>query len=404
MINDGGVEVRAARADEADEALRVLCASFALNFDAARPIYYRDPFFDLSHKRLLLTPEDGLVSCLTLVPAQLRVGAAWVPLGGIAGMATRPDLQGRGWGGRLLAATLPALAEELHYPISGLFPAFDAFYRRFGWETASGVSHWQGSPGDLPAHAEAQFVRPLPPDAAPERASVRQLWAAVGETGACQRDERRWQIIEAAQPARVWIVYQPPGETVTGYAIFEETADGGGLTVRLLEMRGATPEARRGLLGYLAQRTPPSAPLTWAASEDDLRLFELTGGSVTRGPGMMLRLVDLAAALAAVYAVNLAPILTQTGRSLTVRAEDSLRPENERPVRLTPTGVVLGAEADRDWIAADIRALARLYLGDCRASELHAQGLLRASSPPALDLADLLFPQRHPFVAPLDQF
>ena len=401
-----GIEVRAVRAEEADDALRVLCAAFGLSYEAARPIYYQDPFFDLSHKRLLRTPEDGILSCLTVVPTQIQVGAARVALGGIAGVATWPGRQRQGWASRLLAATVPALAEELGYPLSGLFPSVESFYQRFGWETASRTPAWRGRVADLPSGAEAAFVRPLAPASAPDRASVRRIHAAAEWTGACTRDDRRWRIIEAALPEREWIGFQAPSGPVTGYAIWERLPESGGEapTIRLLEMRGMTPEARRGLVGYLARHLPPTAPLEWATSVIDRETFGLPEVPVTRGQGMMLRIVDLPAALAAVHALNVAPVLAGTGRALTVRAVDPLRPENERPVRLTESEVAPGSDADRDWIAVDIRALAQSYLGACSPSELHSQERLRASSPSALALADALFPVRCPFVAPLDQF
>src|ERR1700712_1270794 len=84
---------RAARAAETEAVLETLCAAFALNADAARPIFYADPYYDLTYKRVLLTPQAGIVSCLTIVPALIRVGGIPVPAGGIAGVATHPKYQ-----------------------------------------------------------------------------------------------------------------------------------------------------------------------------------------------------------------------------------------------------------------------------------------------------------------------
>ena len=398
MGNDGGLEIRAARAEEADDTLRVLCAAFGLSFDAARPFFYRDPFFDLSHKRLLRTAEDGILSCLTVVPTQIRVGNAWVPLGGIAGMATRPDRQREGWGGRLLAATVPALADELGYPLSGLFPATEDFYRRFGWETASRTARWRGRCDALPTCPESRFARPLNPDDGAEREAIHRIAAMTGRTGTCERDPRRWQIIEAA-PEREWLVYQAPGEPVTGYAAYEKSVEGAAVTLHLRELRALTPTAPQGLIGHFARYPLPDAQMDWLD-----RRRSVGAGRRYSEPGMMLRLTDLTAALAAIHAANLAPVLGEEDRTLTVRARDPLRPANQCPVRLTAAGVESGTDTDPDWIAADIRDLAPLYLGHHTPSDVQARGRLRASSPAALALADQLFPPRAPFVAPLDQF
>lgn len=409
MSDDTGVEIRAVRAEEADDTLHVLCAAFGLSYEAARPIYYQDPFFALSHKRLLRTPDDGIISCLTVIPTRIRVGAAWVPAGGIAGMATRPDRRRQGWGSRLLAATASALADELHYPLSPLFARSESYYGRLGWETVSDTALWRGRLADLPDSAEAAFVRPLGTDDGEARAALHSLQAAEVScrTGTCARDDRRWRIIEGIDgplPGREWVVFQPPGEPVSGYACYELATEGGESVLRVQEMHGATASARRGLVGYFAVRTALADSLEWPTTTSDLGAFGLSPDTTTREPGMMLRLTDLPAALAATHAANLAPVLVPSGCTLTLRATDSIRPENERPVRLTAAGVSPGAETDTDWIAADIRVLAKLYLGYCIPSDAQAQGRLQASSPVALALADALFPARAPFVAPLDQF
>ena len=70
--------------------------AFELNVDAARPIYYGDPYYDLSHKRVLNVPGAGILSCLTVVPLGVRIGGVPVPAGGIAGVATQPEFQRQG--------------------------------------------------------------------------------------------------------------------------------------------------------------------------------------------------------------------------------------------------------------------------------------------------------------------
>jgi predicted acetyltransferase len=393
------VEIRAARPEEADDMLRVLCAAFGMPFDAARPIFYRDPFFDLSHKRLLRTPEDGIVSCLTVIPCHVRVGAAWVPLGGIAGVATQPSQQARGYAGRLLQATIGTLADELRYPLSGLFALSEERYRRLGWETST-----QASCRILAAIPRPPGVPSARAATAADRASVRALHAShSGErTGDCLRDDRRWRLIEAA--ARECAVVGPPGG-VTGYAFWERRGD----AVHLLEMAGPV-DARRGLMDFLGRGQGKIAALEWTAPPGEWRALGLSEaepeGAVdcVPPPGLMLRLTDAAAALEAVHGANLASVLAACGRTLTVRPADPVRRENNLPLRLTPAGVSAGRASDADWIAADVRALAPVYFGLRTPSQAREAGHLTASSPQALALADALFPPRHPFVAPLDQF
>ena len=387
-------EARAARPDEAEAVLQTIAAAFDLNADAARPIYRADPYYDLSHKRVLSLPEDGVVSCLTVVPLELRVGGIPVSCGGVAGVATRPERQGRGHAGTLVAATVPALWDELGYPLSLLHAASAPFYRRFGWETATENRPWSAVPGSLPqARASAQ-VRPA---ANADWPIIQRLQEELTrhDTGACLRDARRWRLIHLPIPGRETCVAEASG-SIVGYAILER-----GDVLTVLEMHGRTPDARQALLSFLARR--PEPVVTWPASSILLPAFGLPLPEAAPEADALLRIVDLPTALSAVHAALYAPVLAERDSSLTLLATDPLRSANEHPQRLTPTGVIPGSLTDPDWLKAPIGTLAQLYLGYRLPSQALAAGDLDAASPETLALADRLFPLRFPHVAPLDQ-
>ncbi len=405
-------EARAARPEDAESVLQTLCAAFGIDPDSARPLFYRDPFFDLIHKRVLTTPEHGVVSTLTVVPSVLRVGDALVPTAGIAGVATSPRHQRCGHAGRLLSATVGALADELPYPLAALFPYSYGFYRRFGWATASRALVWSGPTACLPPYREAACVRPIRAQAGPDRAAVRRLHegATRTRTGACRRDARRWSVIEDLTPSRQTVVYEEHAGAIDGYLFFEPQKSGAQSTVIVQEMHARTDSARRGLVGFLARRAEATR-VEWEASPEDLQRFGLLSlpsqecqPQITSKPGMMLRLIDVPAALGLLHPARFAPILKPSGQTLTLRAADALRPANTQPIRLHATGVHAGSHADRDWLAADVSVLSQLYVGYLTPSEAASLGSLTASSPEALLLADRLFPARQPFVSPVDQF
>jgi predicted acetyltransferase len=207
-------------------------------------------------------------------------------------------------------------------------------------------------------------------------------------------------------------VYQGRAGAVEGYLSYESETTSDVQTVTVHEICGATESARRALVGWVARFGEHRAQVVWEASPQDLQhfglfslpFFEGSQPQIALRPGMMLRLVDLAGALSRMHGTHYAPVLDNTGGTLTIRASDAIRSQNERPVRLHRSGVHAGVQTDREWIAADISVLAQLYVGYQTPSEAAALGLLRVSSPETLALADRLFPARQPYVSPMDQF
>ncbi len=384
----------AARPEDAENALHTLCAAFELDADLARPIFYGDPYFELSHKRLLSLPDAGVVSALTIVPTRLRVGGVPVPCGGVAGVATRPEWQRRGYAGSLLSQTVTDLWDDLGYPLSLLHPVSAPFYRQFGWEYATHDFLWQAVPAALPRHPEARHVRPARDTDWPIICDLASKLTA-SDTGAFARDLRRWSLIRLPLPGREAYVFDAAG-TVTGYALWERTD-----TLTVLEMHGQTAEARHGLCGLLASQ--PELMASWRAAPAHIAAFGLAPSPDPPTPGVMLRIVDLAGALSAVHERLYGAVLRDEGTTLTLRASDLVRAANTAPVRLSGAGIEPGSPRDRPWLRADIRVLAQLYLGYQTPSEAHTLGLVSCDSPETLALADRLFPTRLPVIAPLDQ-
>ena len=388
------MNLHAARPEDAENALRTLCAAFELDADLARPIFYGDPYFELSHKRLLTLPDAGIVSALTIVPTRLRVGGVPVPCGGVAGVATRPEWQRRGYAGSLLSQTVTDLWDDLGYPLSLLHPVSAPFYRQFGWEYATHDFLWQAVPASLPRHHEARHVRPARAADWPIICDLASKLTA-SDTGAFARDLRRWSLIRLPLPGREACVFDDAG-TVTGYALWERTD-----TLTVLEMHGQTAAARHGLSGFLASQ--PELLVCWHAAPSHIAAFGLPPSPDLPTPGVMLRIVDLARALSAVHERLYGAVLRDEGRALTLQALDPIRAANTAPVRLSGAGVEPGSPRDHSWLRADIRVLAQLYLGYQTPSESHALGLVACDSPETLALADRLFPARLPVIAPLDQ-
>jgi predicted acetyltransferase len=394
---------------ETEQFLEVFCAAFQLDRDAARPLFYRDPFFNLSFKRICLIPVDDssstrAVSCLTVVPAPLRVGSAVVPMTGIAGVATLPELRRRGYAAALLTDTIRkgcGAATELSFPIMGLFPADPDYYARFGFAHASTAHKWTCARTALPQgdFSGLRLADPLNPF---DACAIVCLQSALcrTRTGACVRGTARWRVINEMVAGRETMIF-PEADGIGGYLHIER--DPKRSTIVVHEMHALSKAAAGALLAFLGAQTDFDA-VEWYAASDDLDYFDAASlGTVSADPDAMMRIVDLKAAFDAVHSELYAPALAGGGRSLTVMARDAINAENEQPVTIDADGVrhgVIGTHA----IAGDIGTITQLFVGYRTPAQLHATGALHITDPQSLALAEALFPPRNPQIPALDRF
>jgi predicted acetyltransferase len=88
---------------------------------------------------------------------------------------------------------------------------------------------------------------------------------------------------------------------------------------------------------------------------------------------------------------------------LVLDLSDDVIPENSGEYTVADGQVARGAEAGES-VSLDVRQLAQLYAGYLPARDLARHGLLRASSPKAMDLLETLFPLGDPWLSGPDHF
>jgi len=295
---DASLQFRAVTIGETEQFLDVFSAAFRLNRDAARPLFYRDPFFDLRLKRVCLD-AGAIVSCLTVVPCRLRVGTGVVSMAGIAGVSTRPESRRRGYAGALLTDTIQKSFSELSFPISGLFPAEPLYYARFGWTHASRSTLWTIRHDALPAEAAAGVVRPITPSHPADIGAIAALHDAItrGRTGACYRGTMRWRVIHEMMAGRDTYVVDSD-DRVDAYMHIEIDVNRKSIVIH--EMHASTKSAAAALLRFIADQ-PDIETVEWFADSADVEYFGLLGTATsTVDPDAMLRITDVHAALTAV--------------------------------------------------------------------------------------------------------
>ncbi len=284
-------EARAARSEDIDGLVGLLCEAFDLPFEPAREIVLGDPYFDLTRKRVLADSAGCVVACLTVTDQVMWIGRARVPVAGIAGVTTRLDVRGQGLAGALLRDTLAFLRGE-GYGLTALLAPDPRCYRRLGWEHAGLHAHLIAPARHLPRRGEPRRVRLATPADIPAMSALYDA-ASREVTGSCIRDARRWDYLWRLQHDRFVACF----DEVEGYALCEQREqEAGDLTVA--EIVAATERARAALVSQLAgMARGGKVHYTGARRVAEDSGLAVRCATIVEEPGPMFRVVDLARAL-----------------------------------------------------------------------------------------------------------
>lgn len=395
-------EIRNARPDEVEEALALQRAAF----DLSDP----DPTPHLGRSRdLRVVVADGrIVSCLTLAHAELCMRGARIPMGAVRHVATHPDEQNKGYASALMRDSLRWMRRQ-GLVTSVLFPFSFRYYRKLGYELGGNHLHFWCRPNCVPVYAEGRDARPA---ALEDSDALARFYAQRGPASACCicRDDARWREILSDPRLSVIVV----GESaLRGYAVTMEARDHyGGPVLQVMDMTAGDPAAWRALLGRLSQAAVES--LEWFASETDLAESGLMRspaplregfkprGIATIRPMFQFRVVDVEQALQARSAT-----FPDGQYRLALRVHDELADENPTAIAVHGTGPgaeIRRARASDPYLEMEIQIFSQLFCGYLSAGDALSQGLVRASSPLAHEVAEQLFPAGDPFISELDRF
>ena len=173
-----------------------------------------------------------------------------------------------------------------------------------------------------------------------------------------------------------------------GYALYavrgDRDDDGPAGEVVVRELVAAAPEARAALWAFLLDQDL-TRTLEWALAPPDeplwLMLTDPDASRVALAPSLWVRLVDVAAALAArTYASD---------PDVVLEVADAFCPWNAGRYRLTGGGCAR-TEAEAD-LALDVAALGAAYLGGTLLTELAGAGRVAELRPGALERASAAF-------------
>lgn len=402
---------------------------------------------------VLVTEVDGRIAgAAKLYSMTQHITGLPVPMMGLAAVAVAPDHRRQGIAARLCQEAVETAAARGD-AISVLYPFRPDYYQRLGWGlTGHLVEHRFATVAlvDLAGDPAVSQVRParLPADGP----AIAAVYAEVAgrSHGPIARDERVWAYRISGQelgvlpvdPERAWtgggdprravLVHQVVDGAIDGYALlrYRPSDDPAGRKVVIRELISRSPEAYRGLLGWVARKAeqwpralhyarpgerfadrlrdprPPGSP--------GARSLYFPAGRIIRGP--MLRILDVERALQTRRWFD-GPRRTTPDPpiDLQVRVRDELRPANSGMwfVTIAGEGSGVAARAGPAEVAArrgsealpsidtDIATFSRVWAGELLPSEAAELGLGRLSGDK--DLLDAAFSTRHrPWL--LDEF
>jgi predicted acetyltransferase len=351
---------------------------------------------DLDLVRLI--EEDGDVrASAAVLPLEVFVDGRTVPMGGIAAVATDPAYRRRGFAGELMRDVLRTMRERgIH--LSALWPFAHAFYRAYGWELAGEAIAYTLKPTDLPTSGEQRRVRAYREEDLPEMMGLFEEEAA--RLSCCvRRSEGRWRDLLSRKDWKA-AVYERE-ERLQGYILYKMSDWREGRdparTLSVQELVWGTVGAREALISFLAAQDPLVFEIKHSTPRGE-PLHPYLRNSYVKAeiePEFMLRLVDVEGALKYLSRTPEAPLVLEVS--------DDVIAENTGSYTVGDGEVVRGAEAEAR-VSLDVRQLAQLYAGYLPAGRLARHGLVKSSSPEALELLEALFPVDDPWVYPPDHF
>lgn len=387
------------------------------SLEKRREFYTDHPRFSLRDVRV--GELDGrTVASLVLYPLVAWVRGTRVPVTGIGSVAVSPEHRRRGVAETLLRATLRELRQR-GTAFAALYPFRGSFYRKYGWGVIEVVHELAVSPANLPASDEMRWVRRL---MLPDRAAVQSLYERVAQQQGHWALERRqeWWERRLWTYEGDWVVYEGRRRgQIDGYVFYEADAGKGPfeLSITVKEFVAGTPDAHRGLVGYLASLSDQVKELHLAAPADNAWLATLRTGETLRpgealslltetghvANGMMLRITDVKAALESL------PLPPGARGEVVLEVRDDVLTANARTWRVVAkegrlaVGGETGRRARAPRLTVPIEVLAPLVAGTLPAARGAEAGLFD-STHGAAEIVEPWFRGRTPFVHPLNGF
>jgi len=196
-----------------------------------------DDEFDRIADPFGLFAGDDLRSVCAHYGFETHLRGEWVPMAGLAAVATPPEYRREGHVRRMVEASLDRWRGE--FPLAALWPFSRAYYEQFGWATANTAYEYR-----IPV-SELTFARGSA-DGRPRRVSPDD-WGALDrayeartadETLGLRRDEEWWRERVLDDGGRYVYAWERDGD-IRGYVAYSFESTGDGMGDRRIDVTGA---------------------------------------------------------------------------------------------------------------------------------------------------------------------
>ncbi|MEI7768359.1 MAG: GNAT family N-acetyltransferase [Chloroflexales bacterium] len=343
--------------------------------------------------------DGAQVAQLELIPLRLETGRGAIAAAGIGSVASAPEGRRRGHVAALLRHSCDELRES-GVALAVLYPFKRGFYGRYGWATFMERRVYQGPPASFASfrYAPGRFHAAGPDQIADFDLIYRS--ALRGRFGPTLRDDAWWRGVlrgwdGKAHSAYIW---RDEGGSPRSFLIYRVVPDAAGRRLECQDIVALDPTARAQLFAFFAGHEDQVAQVRFKAPADaPVNLLMPEPLDCTVEPHFMLRLVDVAAALAG-YAFP----ADLSGR-LRIGVCDDWIPEHNAVFDLELAGgraAVRRQPADSPVdISCDVRVLTQIYSRYLRPRTAAAFGMLSAAGREGLALAERAFGGPAPFNA-----
>jgi len=267
--------------------------------------------YDDEKKRYGVFREKGkLLWAAQIIPYEMRLNGSDVKVGGIGGVVTLPEARGFGYIRRLMEKMFEEMIDAGQV-YSFLFPFSYTFYRKFGYEICHQkrliripISEFGGFgyPKNLEAYTNGDSYKPF--------AEIYETFVK-DRNFALKRDKKTWgELLDRDPYKRLEFTYlhytNKNADAYIMYNVAEQSEDGS--VMKITELCWKTPEALRGIFGFISKMGAEFEAVEWLAPDDinpNMLFPEAFNHDWKETPGGMLRILDANAALNNLTAPNL---------------------------------------------------------------------------------------------------